>query len=288
MVALGKFALKMFGGLTAPYMGYFDALKNNLKRARMPIPVDEYLSLMILGSLLTFILAITLGSFFISAATLFAAYSFTLSIIISFSLGGFVFFLGYYYPSMKAAGIKKEINRSLPFASFYMATTASSGINPVDIFKVLSLRRGIIGQEAKKIYTNVKTLGSSLPVALQKTASRSPSPDFADMLWGMISVITAGGDLEAYLRSKTTTLMAKYRRSLNDYAKTITLYTEIYITLIIVGSLFFIILIAIISPMISPMTGMNTLLLQTFLVFFFVPLISIAFMVLLKSVSPTE
>lgn len=284
MAALGKFALRMFGGLTTPYLGYFDSLKANLKKARMLMPVEEYLSVMVLASIVTLVLSLTFGSFFISAATMFAAYSFTLSIIISFALAGFVFFLGYYYPAMKAAGIKKDIDRSLPFAAFYMATTASSGINPVDIFKVLSLRGGIIGEEAKKIYTNVKTLGASLPVALQKTAARSPSPDLADLLWGMISVITAGGDLEGYLRNKTMSLMSKYRRSLNDYAKTITLYTEIYITLIIVGSLFFIILIAIISPM----TGTDTLFLQTFLVFFLVPLLSIGFIVLLKSISPTE
>jgi len=279
-----QFTAKTFGSLVKPYIGYFDALKLNLRKAEMPYSVEEYLSMLIFGAMLAFMFVIIFGSVFISIVTLFAAYSLTLSFIVAAGSATGVFFVGYSYPSIKAAGVAKDIDKELPFATFYMATTASSGINPSEIFKVLSRRRGRIGNEAKKIYTNVKTLGSSLTVTLQRTASRSPSPAFADLLWGMISVITAGGDLEAYLKGKTSTLMSKYRRSLNDYAKTITLFTEIYITLIIVGSLFFIILISIISPL----TGVSVLLLQTFLVFFFIPLVSVGFIILLKSISPTE
>ncbi len=284
MSDFAKFTAKTFGSLIKPYIGYFDSLKVNLRKAEMPYSIEEYMSMLLFTSMLTFMFVVIFGSVFISIVTLFAAYALTLSFIVAGGGAVGVFFVGYSYPSIKAAGISKDIDKELPFATFYMATTASSGINPVEIFKVLSRRGGRIGNEAKKIYTNVKTLGSSLTVTLQRTANRSPSAAFADLLWGLISVITAGGDLEAYLKGKTNTLMSKYRRSLNDYAKTITLFTEIYITLIIVGSLFFIILISIISPL----TGVSVLLLQTFLVFFFIPLVSVGFIVLLKSISPTE
>ena len=86
------------------------------------------------------------------------------------------------------------------------------------------------------------------------------------------------------MRGKTRTFMSQYRRSLNDYAKQISMYTEIYITLVIIGSLFFIVLISIISPL----TGGGTLFIQTFLVFFFIPLVSMGFIVLLKGISPSE
>jgi len=281
---LGKSSSRMFGGLVSPYLGYFDSLKEELKRAEMALTLQEYLSFLITLSLATFITLLVVGSLFITFLIPSPIYSYTLSIIIAIVGGGGAFFLGSMYPSVKAKGIQKEIDKSLPFATFYMATTASSGVGPLEIFKVLSMRKGKIGREARKIYTNVTTLGANLTTAIQKTAQKSPSPGFSDLLWGMVSVITTGGDLEGYLKSKTATLMAKYRRSLNDYAKAITLYTEVYITLVIVGSLFSIILISIISPM----TGVSTLFLQTFLIFFFIPLISIAFIVLLKAISPTE
>ena len=282
--SLANTSVKLFGSIIKPYIGYFDPLKDGLSKAEIKLSIEEYLSTLLLLSLTGFVVSLISGSLLITLFLPFAAYSYTLSIIISFCIAGGIFTLGYIYPSIVYKGIQKEIDKSLPFATFYMATTASSGVNPVELFKVLSLRKGRIGMEAKKIYNNVKTLGINLPTALQRSAVKSPSDDFSDLLWGMMSVITAGGDLEEYLKNKTETLMSKYRRSLNDYAKMITLYTEIYITLVIVGSLFFIILISIISPM----TGMSTLFVQTFLVFFFVPLISIGFIVLLKSISPTE
>jgi hypothetical protein len=80
-----------------------------------------------------------------------------------------------------------------------------------------------------------------------------------------------------------------YRRALQDYSKMISFYTEIYITLMIVGSLFFIVLLAVMSPVGESASGRaSTLMLQTFLVFFFIPLVSIAFIVLLKAISPSE
>lgn len=281
---LANLSMKIFGSLIKPYLGYFDPLREDLRKADMKVNIQEYVSTLLFLSLIILMISVIFGSLFITLFLPFAAYSYTLSIIISFGLAAGVFFIGYIYPSVRVKSVEREIDKSLPFATFYMATTASSGVNPVEMFKVLSLRKGIIGAEAKKIYTNVKTLGINLSAALQRAASKTPSDDFADLLWGMMSVITAGGNLEDFLKSKTETLMSKYRRRLNDYAKMITLYTEIYITLVIVGSLFFIILISIMSPM----TGLSTLFVQSFLVFLFVPLISIGFIVLLKGISPTE
>ena len=185
---------------------------------------------------------------------------------------------------MRANSKKTGIERALPFAVFFMATASSSGIHPVEIFKTLSKRKGIIGEEAGKIYSSTKALGMNLTDAMARASSRSPSPLWADLLWGMISVITTGGDLEDYLNSKTRTYMTQYRLSLNDFAKRVSLYTEIYITLVMVGTLFFIVLTAIMSPL----GGMDILMLQTFVVFFVTPMVSVAYIVLLKGSSPTE
>jgi flagellar protein FlaJ len=277
-------SLRLFGKVLIPYLDYFDPLKENMKKGRMLYSLHEYLSMVVFSSFIAFAASLVFLTIFLSLLLPLAGYSYTLAIIISFLVGGMTFFFGYYYPSIKAKGIKGKIDKALPFAIFYMATTASSGTHPMNIFKMLTLRGGAIGEEASRIYTNVKTLGMDITSSLQKAASRSPSPQFAELLWGMMAIITTGGDMEEYLKGRTRTAMTHYRRRLNDYAKTISLYTEIYITLIIVGSIFFIILIAILSPLV----GGNTLLLQTFIVFFFIPLVSIGFIMILKSASPTE
>lgn len=279
-----KMAIRMFGDITRPYLSYFEGLRSSMKTADMKVPLHEYVSTLFLFSIISWIGFMVFGTMIITYFVVYTAYSFTLAILLSFPFAGGVFFAGYYYPNLKAKSVKTQIERSLPFAVFYMATSASSGVTPTQIFKMLSERGGPVGREAKKIYNDVVTMGMNLSDAIQKAATRSPSPQFSDLLWGMMSIITTGGDVEAYLRGKTRTFMAQYRRSLNDYAKQISMYTEIYITLVIIGSLFFIVLISIISPL----TGGGTLFIQTFLVFFFIPLVSMGFIVLLKGISPSE
>ena len=286
---LQRMAMRLFGGMVGPYVNYFGGLNSNLKKGMFRSTVQEYLSYLLFFSMLAFLVSVVTGSLLISVSLAYsgggaAIYSYTLAIISSFIISGAVFAAGYYYPTMKANNLKTQIDRGLPFAVFYMATTASSGIHPLDVFRALSMRRGVIGREASKIYSYVKTLGMNLNDAMAKVANNTPSPSFADLLWGMISVITTGGSLEDYLNNKTRTFMNQYRRSLNDYAKQIALYTEIYITLVMVGSLFFIVLTAIMSPL----GGMDILMLQTFVVFILTPLVSVGFIILLKGTSPVE
>lgn len=289
---LKEIAFKLFGTITRPYVDYFDSLNRSLRRSMMRISLHEYLSEIVFLSFLTLMVSIIFGSIFITflfpfEPTIF--YTYTLSIIVSFIFAGIVFFIGYYYPSLKSKSIETQINRNLPFAVFYMATSASSGIMPLEIFRLLAAKGGTIGDEAGKIYNNVNSLGMSLNDSISKVAERTPSSQFADLLYGMSSTITTGGDLGKYLSGKAKSFMNLYRRALSDYSKMISFYTEIYITLMIVGSLFFIVLLAVMSPVGESSVGRaSTLMLQTFLVFFFIPLVSLGFIVLLKAISPSE
>jgi flagellar protein FlaJ len=285
-----RISIRVFGGIIEPYLAYFESLSTNLKRGMMRFSTHEYVSMLLFLSFIGFGISVITGSVLISVmVTSMTAsdsfiFSYTLAIIISVIVGGSIFFAGYYYPNMRANNLKTKIDRSLPFSVFFMATTASSGIHPLEIFKTLAQKGGVIGSEANRIYNNVKTLGMNLTDSITKVANRSPSPSFADLLWGMASVITTGGSLEDYLNAKTRSFMTQYRLSLNDYAKRVALYTEIYITLVMVGSLFFIVLTAIMSPI----GGMDILMLQTFVVFILTPLVSVAFIVILKGASPLD
>jgi flagellar protein FlaJ len=270
--------------LVKPYAGYFDALGVQLKQARMKYMVEEYVSLILLSSMITFIVVILAGSFYITLTSADPFYSYTFSIVLSIAAGAGAFFLGYYYPNIKSSGIKGRMERNMPFTTIYMSTAVSSDVNPAELFKIVSLKGGEIGKECERIYRDISMLGMDVSTAITKAANRSPSAKFSELLWGMLSVIRRGGDLEDYLVGKSKEFMGDYRRSLSEYSKQIGFYTEIYITLIIVGTLFFIVL----SSIMSPLVGGDILMLQTFIVFFFIPLISIGFIVLLKSISPTE
>jgi flagellar protein FlaJ len=292
---LKKTAFNLFGELIEPYLEYLDSVKASLKKAGIKTPLQDYVSVMCFYALLGFAVTLISCSVFVSYGLVFATravspsdvfYSYTLSLILSLVAAGSTFALGLYYPSMKSKALKAKIDRALPFTIFYMATSAASGIKPVEIFTMLAQRGGIIGKEAERIYNDVNTLGMNLHDALQKAAGRTPSPQFADILWNMSTIITTGGDLDRYLSGKTKSFMAQYRRNLNNYSKQISFYTEIYTTLVVVGSLFFIVLISIMSPMMGG--SQFALMFQTFLVFFFIPAVSVGFIVLLKGISPSE
>lgn len=275
--------MKIFGSLIEPYTDSFDPLKLQIRQAKLDYTITEYLSVVILFTFLAFVVTILLGSFFITITTEYAAYSYTLSIIISLGSGGGAFFLGYYYPSLKSKNIRTKIDRSLPFTVIYMSTAASANVHIADLFKTTSMRGGEVGKECKKIYSDITMLGLDPVTAVTKAANRTPSSMFAELLWGILSIMERGGDMSAYLSEKSKETMGYYRRMLNDYSKSITFYTEIYITLIIVGTLFFLVL----SSIMSPMVGGDILLLQTFMVFFFIPMISAAFIVLVRGIYPS-
>jgi flagellar protein FlaJ len=286
---LRKIATRLFGDMLKPYLDFFEGLRLSMRSANLAIPVEEYVSLMLLFSFVAFAASLVLGAFFITllVTTLSGAealiYSYTLCIIVALASSAATFISGYYYPFFRAKNLGNRIDKSLPFAVFFMATSASSKVTPLEIFRMLSTKSGAIGEEAKRVYNDVKTLGMNLPDALQKLAARTPSATFSDLIWGMISTMTTGGDMEQYLDGKTRTFMSQYRRQLEEYSKQVALYTEVYITAIIVGTLFFIVLISIMSPLM----GFSSLMIQTFLVFFIVPAVSLGFILLLKSISPT-
>ena len=273
----------IFGRAVKPYLEYFEELKYKIKQAGMKYSVEGYISILLFASLITFTFAAMISFFLMTYVGGMDTYVITTSIIVGTWSSGAVFFLGYYYPTMKSSNIKNRIEKELPFSVIYMATAASSEINTEDLFKILSVREGYVGMECKKIYNGMHMLGMDPLTALTKAANRTPSSRFAELLWGIISVVGQGGNVGGYLTDKSKEFMGHYRRSLADYSKQISFYTEIYITLIIVGTLFFIVL----SSIMSPLVGGDILIMQTFLVFVFIPLISVGFIVLLKGIYPS-
>jgi flagellar protein FlaJ len=121
--------------------------------------------------------------------------------------------------------------------------------------------------------------------AIRRRAKRTPSKDMRELLWGINSVLASGSDLMVYLKGKCDEFMNDYRRRIRKYSQDLSLIVEIYLTLIITGSIFFIVMSSIISA-ITP--GMETVWIQTFIVFLLLPIVSIAFIILIRGISPTE
>ncbi|MFB6215925.1 MAG: type II secretion system F family protein, partial [Candidatus Aenigmatarchaeota archaeon] len=146
-----------------------------------------------------------------------------------------------------------------------------------------------ISKEAEKIRKDIELLGMTTLEALKRAARESPSKKFKELLWGISTTIRTGGDLSAYLQENAESYMRDYRRSLNEYSDMLSTMLEIYLTLVIVGSIFFIIITSIISAFgMSQAMGTLIALAQFSVVFLLLPGISVGFIYLVKSVSPED
>ena len=99
--------------MVKPYVDYFDTLSANLKKSDMKLVIEQYLSLMLFGSLISLMAVIIVGSMFITIVIPEVTYSYTLAIIAGLVTAVVVFVFGYYYPSLKASGKKNKIDKSL-------------------------------------------------------------------------------------------------------------------------------------------------------------------------------
>jgi flagellar protein FlaJ len=124
----------------------------------------------------------------------------------------------------------------------------------------------------------------SISTAIRRKAKRTPSKHMSDLLYGMTTIMSSGGDLGLYLRGKSNDLMNEHRRNIVRYSQDLSLFVEIYLTLIITGSIFFIVLSSIITAISG---GVGIVLMQIFIVLIVMPLISAGFIVLVRSISPT-
>ena len=281
-----KLSTKMFGEAAKTYRYYFLDIREDLHRSNMRYTLEEYLSLALMTTAITFACEMALLSF-IFALFVEPLLAIPLAFTLTIGLTALVFFLFYSYPATLAKNRRNKIKKVLPFTVSYLASLASSRLPPITMFKTLAQFKeyGEVAKEAENIVRNVEMFGMSFSSSVKKQAKRTPSPEFADVLWGLNTVSTTGGDTVAYLSQKTAELMNDYRRHIRKYAQDLSLYTEIYLTLVITGSIFFIVLSSVVTALSG---GTGTIAIQSFIVFLLLPLLSVVFVILIKSVSPLE
>lgn len=193
------------------------------------------------------------------------------------------------YPSIKKQNRARKIDNSLYYAVLYMASLVSSGATPKALFELLSKYSEFseIKKEASEIIYLIDTVGLSLPVALERKAEYSPSKKWASILNGMKSIIVEGGNIEEYLYNEASKLFDEYKRKVIEYSNNMQVFLEIYITLIIVGVIFVIIL----TTLMGSISGTNFQyieFIQLMSILIILPMGTVMFIILLKSISPFE
>ncbi|MDI6798558.1 MAG: type II secretion system F family protein [Candidatus Aenigmarchaeota archaeon] len=281
-----RLAMSLFGQWSEIIAPYFSEIKSDLKSARLRTSLQEYISTAILTSFLIFGFEFPLLSFIFALL----GQGFLFSFIFSFTLSIFVTLTFFHarmaYPKVLIRERAKKLDNALPFASLYLSTIAGSKLPVYRTFEIFSKysKYGEITEEISRITGDVESFGMDINTALERAIERTPSKKFKEMLWGVLSISRTGGDLNAFLKERARGFAIEYRRKLYEFSHQLTMFIEIYLTAIILGAIFFVTLTSVMSGIAG--TGGNVLILQFFLIFFFLPLVSLAFIALIRSIAP--
>lgn len=286
MITYTEVSLRFYGNISKNLKTYFMDIRDDIQRANMNYTLEEWISKALFTSTIVFVMC---------SATLALAFGFIVNpliavisaITLSATLSGILFFLFYSYPATLSRVRENKIKKVLPFSVSYLASIATGKVSGIVLFKTIAQFKEYseVSNEAKNIVRDVEVFGMPISTAIKNQAKRTPSKEFRELLWGINSIMVAGGDIGPFLQQKSNEYMEDYRRRIRKYAQDLSLFVEIYMTLIITGSIFFIVLSSIMSTLSG---GMGTILLQTFVVFILIPLLSVGFIILIKSISPLE
>ena len=270
------------------YSKSFSQVDVQLKKADLNYTLNEWLSMTALACTVAFPLVSVFLFFMMFVVTGLFMDALPFALLGGFIVSGLVAVFMYYYPSQAAGSRKKKLENSLHFATIYMSTLAETGIPPYKIFNVLEkfTEFGEISRISRSIVRDMEVFGLDFNDALEKAANKAPFKDLKDLFWGMRATITTGGNLSGFLSQRSKKLTNDYRRRLEGYVKTLSLFLEIYITVVIVGSVFVLVLTTIMS--ILGGSGEQIQLIQLILVTIGLPTVSVVFVILLKTISPTE
>lgn len=281
-----RLAFRYFGRYSDNIAIFFPDLKSDLKKTKMRTSVQEFISTSILTTFLVFLIEVPLLSFAFGLLFKSFLFSFISGFTTSALLSVLIFILFAKYPKTIVAGRAKKLDATLPFSSLYLSTIAGTKLSLHRIFQIFGKFSGPgeMKEEVETINKDMDAFGFDAHMALERAIDRSPSKNFRDLLWGILSTSVSGGDIMSYLREKSKSFMEDYRRKLMEFSKKMMLLSEVYMTAIILGTIFFVILTAIFSGI---NTGMKSIIfLQSIMIFVFLPLMSIMFIIFVKMSEP--
>jgi len=223
----------------------FDTLKSDLVKTSLNFTPISYISVILLTTIISAGVAFFIFLFFL-------IFNVGFDPIIGLAKEGFgmrflkvfwilflvpigTFFAMYFYPSVERKSLEIKINRELPFAAIHMAAISQSLIEPSKIFSIIIATKEYptIREEFTKLINKLNIYGYDLITALKSTAINSASKKLADLLNGLATTITSGGDLREFFDKRSQTLLFEHRLEREKETKSAETFMDIYISMVI-------------------------------------------------------
>src|SRR3989338_3893693 len=229
---------------------FSDNLRSALQKADVKVLYEIYIGRMAFFSLATLFLAfisLTVNSVILAGVGIIGAMIGALITSIVVSAAVAVAF--YYYPYQIISTKKNNIEGNMPFAVNHMAAIASSGVPPFILFKLIANvpEYGQVTNEMKRVVRNIEVFGMDMVSGIKNVADRTPSQEFSQFLYSVVSNIETGGDIKRFFENYAKETMDNYRIKRDKYIKTLSTYADFYTAVLIAAPLFFISILSIMA-----------------------------------------
>jgi len=280
---------------------YFGSLNLDLRKMNSPFVIGTYVSMILLTIFISFFASVLLFlAMLFFKFNLFSFANFITpvdSILVRFSQIFWIVFaiplsfgaLMYFYPRSEAKNLGKKIDQELPFIVIHMSAIATSGVEPLSIFKIIlkSEEYKYTNREFKKLMNLINFHGKDLITALKRMAKSSPSSKLRELLEGLANSITSGGDLHEFLDKHSENLLFDYRLEREKYTKTSETFMDIYISIVIAAPMILLMLFVIMGSTgaLGNFLGLSATVLG-FLIILAIIILNVGFLVFLKLKQP--
>jgi flagellar protein FlaJ len=300
-----RFCFNLLGKRMKAKRDDYAALRNDLISARFRTPFEVYLSTayvsaIIVGLLSAFVIGII--SWILQVPNLIqykgevpeivlglSPYTLIIGtvVITIFSLlvfGGLTYLAFILYPGLEAGNRRRNIDATLPYAINYITSMSTAGITPAEVFRLLGGSKiyGESAVEARYIAREIDIFGRDLIDSLRLVSASTPSRRMKEFLQGTMASVASGGNITEYFRTKAEQYALENRQTQKMFLETLALVSESYVTAMVAGTLFLIIL----QSIMSVLNGDNNPMFLYMVIYVMIPLGSIAFVVMISSMTP--
>jgi len=300
-----RFCFNLLGKRMKARREQYATLRNDLISSRSKVPFEVYLSTAFVSSIIVGLgMAVLIGivTYLLNIPSLIKykgavpealvglnQYSLILGTIVATILsllifGGLTYVAFLLYPNIEAGNRRRNIDATLPYAINYITSMSTAGITPAEVFRLLgdSPIYGESSVESRYIAREIDIFGRDLIDALRLVSATTPSARMKEFLQGAMASISSGGNLTEYFRTKAKQYALENRQTQKLFLDTLGLIAESYVTAMVAGMLFLIIL----QSIMSTLSGEKMPIFLYVITYMMIPFGSIMFVIMISSMTP--
>lgn len=238
----------------------FMSLERDLIKSNLQLTLPSYLSVLFFTMILSSVFSLFLFLFFVFFEVSLTAPFISLAgeglfdrlvkfagIVVVIPFITFVFL--YFYPKIERKSLERKINSELPFATINMSAISGSMVDPTKIFQIIvsTGEYPALNKEFTKILNEVNVYGYNLVNALKNVAFNCPSKKLSELLGGLSTTITSGGDLRGFFEKRSQNLLFEHNLERQKAMKFAETFMDLYITVVIAAPMILMLLLIIIQ-----------------------------------------